>query len=139
MSEPRNDRAKLEAAVSKIAKAFEDLVRVVERSGDLTAADLMKANNFIVNAQAHSMRKAELSLTTAKMANGFSLDMEIEPPAQGAIAAPSIHVRSGAVLPGERVFGDKRRPRSKEDDGLLEDVVDPDDNGELAEFLEDEE
>ncbi|WLR90876.1 hypothetical protein [Shinella zoogloeoides] len=75
-----DDRAKLEAAVGKVARAYHELVRLIEASKTITETDIGKAFTFLANVHGDSRSKAELSLRTALAANGgFSLDKEYAP------------------------------------------------------------
>jgi len=83
------DRAKLEAAVGKVARAYHDLVRLIEGSSSVEETDIAKTFNFLATVQSDSRSKAELSLRTALAANGgFSLDKEYQAPAARPAAPP---------------------------------------------------
>lgn len=74
------DRAKLEAAVGKVAKAQQELMSVIEKSAGISEADVTKSFNFLDRIQADTRQKALLSIKTANAANGgFSLDNDYEP------------------------------------------------------------
>lgn len=162
MSEPKkqpDDRGKLETCVSKLARGYEEFVRAIEKSASLSKEDLMKAQVALSNVQLASFKRAELALTVASTANGFSLSHELPQPAQLIYGAPAVgaHMLAldagrqrpapGSILPGERVIG-QRKKVTIDDDGLLDDTPERNPKAkaaaaaneaeEEAEFLDDE-
>lgn len=106
-----DDRGKLEAAVGKVARAYHELVRLIEASRSITEADVDKTFTFLANVHGDSRSKAELSLRTALAANGgFSLDKEYTPVT--SIAQPTARpVR-------ERIVGQGRPKPPVDSDGV---------------------
>ena len=109
MSEKTPDQLKLEAVIMKLAKHYNELVKVVEKSSTIEPEHLGKAFAFLSNIQNDSHNKAVLSISTAKAANGgFSLEMDITPS-----PAPSPSLRKPA---GERIVGERKGPKPPPDD-----------------------
>jgi hypothetical protein len=70
-------KERLETAVQRAGKAFEELTRTVEKA-TYTADEINKAFAFLQQVLTTSNQKALLSIATAKAANGgFSLDMDL--------------------------------------------------------------
>lgn len=110
-----DDRTKLETAVSKVAKAYHELVRMIENSTGLGENDLAKAFNFLAVVHTESRTKAELSLRTALAANGgFSLDKEYAP----SPVAPTVHPGDRPVQFQGRLVGQGKPKAPPEDDGV---------------------
>lgn len=112
MTEKPADQVKLEAAVAKVAKAYDELVKVVEKGSTIEESHVAKVFNFAAKVHADSHSKALLSITTAKASNGgFSLDAEYDP-MPSPILTPSL-----ARPVKERVVGDgKGKPKPPSDD-----------------------
>ena len=105
-----DDRAKLEAAVGKVARAYHELVRLIENSKSTEEEDIAKTFNFLGTVHGDSRSKAELSLRTALAANGgFSLDKEYSPSTVSSTARPS------QVVPMRPVGQTKPKPAADVD------------------------
>jgi hypothetical protein len=118
-------RQRLEQAVTKVGKAFDELVRTVEKHGAaITREDLDKVFAFLGEVHQGSHNKAALSLSTAIAATGaFSLDKYVP----SALTLPVAPALAGAQREG-RMVGTK--PRKKRE---------PLEQSGASEFLDDEE
>lgn len=126
-------RQRIEQAVTKVGRAYDDLVRTVEKNGDdLTKDDLEKVFKFLNQVHLGSQNKAQLSLATAIAANGgFSLDKDYDlTPAteivgqNGPIRLSPEEIEQMKQLEG-RLVGQRRRKKR-----------DPLDDPEASDFLE---
>lgn len=105
-----SDEAKLENVVSKLAKAYAEVVKVVEASSDIQEEHVAKVFNFIGSVHQNSKAKSLLSIDTARASNGgFSLKKEYAPVAD-PILQPKKHVTR------ERLVGERKPNTAAEDD-----------------------
>lgn len=108
MSEKTPDQLKLEAAVAKIAKAYNDLAKAVEKGSTIEAEHIAKVFGFLEKVNADGYSKALLSISTAKAVNGgFSLDQEVD-----LTPSPIAHQR----VRRERMVGEQKGPKPPPDD-----------------------
>lgn len=132
MTEEQTARQRIEQAVTKVGRAYEELVRIVEKNGSgLSREDLAKVFNFLAQVHAGSRNKAELSLSTAIAANGsFSLDKDYGlTPAAEPMVPQEVTVSNSVVVsadgrPEGRLVG--MRPAKR----------DPLDHPDASDFLE---
>lgn len=129
----RTGRQKLESAVTRVGRAYDELVRTVEKYGEqISQEDLAKVFAFLGEVHAGSNNKASLSISTAIAANGgFSLDT-FEPGHQSTVivaSAPALHLPPGAkgsrhqelVEHGGRLIGKKKSaPQDDDANAFLE-------------------
>lgn len=144
-TEQPNGKRKLEAAISKVGKAYEDLTRVFEKNGDITEEYANKTFQFLKEVHDGSLNKAMLSLATAAATSGsFSLD-DYEPktatvswkPGVAILPTRPLPVTPEGIRPGERLVGSRRRP-SANISGLLDEDDDDNSGDDDAGFLDDE-
>lgn len=140
MSATLDDRQRLEAAVTKVGKSLDELVKVIERS-KLTTADFAKAFIFLGVALRAAQQKAELATGLSQVANGFSLDAEL--PSEIALPVSPIipallHAPAASPAPASQpvsskqhenfgMFGSPETPAPDDDDEkLLAELGEPD-------------
>lgn len=141
MSEQLTAKQKLEAAVTKVGRAFDELVRTVEKNGaGITQEDLTKVFTFLGEVFAGSQNKAALSLSTAIAATGgFSLDT-YQPQSQMTYStgAPQMIVPSSQPLREGVVVGADGQSEGRMIGGPRRKKVDPLEAEDASEFMDEE-
>lgn len=120
-----SDVDKLEAASQKTAKSLEQIVKTVERSGNITAAELDAAFKNLSHLLLTAHRKAQLSLQFAAVTSGAARLTTENTALPAAIQLPGIPAVPPVALPlpsppRERIAGENPRSHhvEKDDDDI---------------------